>query len=445
LLQTPRPNLLEVRGRTVVSVAEDGTILGVDPDESDAGRAALESATHTVRLRPPQRLLPGLIDTHIHAPQWPQLGTGLDIPLERWLFEYTFPLEARYADESFAREVWRQMVPTLLAHGTTTAVYFATVHERATFLLAETCLAHGQRAYVGRVAMDHPEGTPEWYRDVDATAGLQASARSIEQIRSLDDPLGIVRPIITPRFIPACSDELLSGLGVLAERTGVLVQTHCSESDWEHQYVIDRHGCTDTESLDRFGLLRRGTVLAHGNHLGESDLAHIKRVGAGVSHCPLSNSYFAGAVFPARRAQALGVNVGIGSDVSGGAHPGLLPQCAMAVTVSRMFEDGVDATLPPDRRGVAGSRIDTVAAFHLATKGGADLLDAPLGLLEAGRQFDAIVVDLDRQHSPLRAWDNLDTEERVFEKIVRLASPADISAVYVAGRRVTPRGPVLSR
>ena len=103
-----------------------------------------------------------------------------------------------------------------------------------------------------------------------------------------------------------------------------------------------------------------------------------------------------------------------------------------------MYEDGVDAALPADQRGVSGSRIDTVAAFHLATKGGADLLDAPLGLLETGRQFDAIVVDLDRKHSPLRAWDNLDTEERVFEKIVRLASPADISAVFVAGRRVTP-------
>ena len=436
LLQTPTPTVLETREQAVVVVSDDGTIIGVETAESDAGRSALGAAAQTVTLQPTQRLLPGLIDTHIHAPQWPQLGTGLDIPLERWLFEYTFPLEARYADEAFAREVWGQMVPTLLAHGTTTAVYFATVHEQATLLLAKACLQHGQRAYVGRVAMDHPEGTPEWYRDIDARAGLEASTRSIDQIRSLHDPLGLVHPIITPRFIPACSDELLQALGNLAEQSGVLVQTHCSESDWEHQYVIDRHGCSDTESLDRFGLLRRGTVLAHGNHLGDNDLAHIKQVGAGVAHCPLSNSYFAGSVFPTRRAQALGVHVGIGSDVSGGAHPGLLPQCAMAVTVSRMFEDGVDARLPADRRGVVGSRIDTIAAFHLATKGGADLLDAPLGLLEAGRKFDAIVVDLDRPLSPLRAWDGLDNEERIFEKIVRLASPADISRVFVAGQTV---------
>ena len=437
LLQTPTPQSLEVREHIVVAVDDRGAVIGVHAAESDAGRAAVSSAAATLALTNAQRLLPGLIDTHIHAPQWPQLGTGLDIPLERWLFEYTFPLESRYADPAFASDVWQQMVPTLLAHGTTTAVYFATVHEAATLLLAETCLQHGQRAYVGRVAMDHPEGTPEWYRDADARAGLESSARSIEQIRALHDPLGLVEPIITPRFIPACSDELLRSLGSLAEQTGVLVQTHCSESDWEHQYVIERHGCTDTESLARFGLLRRSTVLAHGNHLSEVDLGTIAAVGAGVAHCPLSNSYFAGAVFPTRRAQGLGVHVGIGSDVSGGAHPGLLPQCAMAVTVSRMFDDGVDAALATERRGVPGSRIDTVSAFHLATKGGADLLGAPLGLIEKGRSFDAIVVDLDRPLSPLRAWTGIDNEERIFEKIVRLAAPADISRVFVAGQTVS--------
>jgi guanine deaminase len=436
LLQTPAPDLLEVRRDVVIAVGADGTILGVHPAGSAEAHAASADAEAHVRLRPGQRLLPGLIDTHIHAPQWPQLGTGLDIPLEQWLFEYTFPLESKYADDEFAQDVWDHMVPTLLAHGTTTAVYYGTVHERATLRLAQTCLRHGQRAWVGRVAMDHPEGTPDWYRDTDAAEGVAASARSIEAIRSLDDPLDLVEPIITPRFIPACTDELLGGLGALARTTGVLVQTHCSESDWEHGYVIERHGITDTESLFRLGLLRRGTVLAHGNHLGDGDLDLIEEVGAGVAHCPLSNAYFAGAVFPTKRALAKGVHVGLGSDVSGGAQPGLLPQCAMAVTATRIGEDGVDADRPAAERGLPGTRIDTVAALHLATLGGADILGAPLGLIAEGRQFDAIVVDVDRAGSPLRWWDGIDTEERIVEKIVRLATPADISGVWVAGRRV---------
>ncbi|NBU96572.1 MAG: guanine deaminase, partial [Actinobacteria bacterium] len=177
-------------------------------------------------------LMPGLVDTHIHAPQWPQLGVGLDLGLERWLFDLTFPLEARCADTGYAVDVWNHMVPTLLGLGTTTAVYHASTHVEATTALAEACVRHGQRAVIGRVAMDHPEGTPEWYRDADAAAAVSASRRSIDEIRGLGSSL--VQPIITPRFIPACSDAALVGLGELAADTGVTVQTHAAESDWQH-------------------------------------------------------------------------------------------------------------------------------------------------------------------------------------------------------------------
>ena len=105
---------------------------------------------------------------------------------------------------------------------------------QATRLLAEDCVRSGQRAFVGRVAMDHPEGTPEWYRDQSASAGVDASHRSIDAIRTVAAGSDLVQPIITPRFIPACSDELLHGLGRLASDSGALVQTHCSESDWAH-------------------------------------------------------------------------------------------------------------------------------------------------------------------------------------------------------------------
>ncbi|MFM2078081.1 MAG: guanine deaminase, partial [Actinomycetota bacterium] len=172
---TPTSTRLEVLRDVVVAVDAGGTVVGVHAEGSPAASAALSGAAHVHELTPSQRLLPGLVDLHIHAPQWPQLGTGLDLPLERWLFEYTFPLEARFADEGFAREVWAHMVPTLLAHGTTTAVYFSSIHEAATLALAEQCATSGQRAFVGRVAMDHPEGTPDWYRDASADDGVAAS------------------------------------------------------------------------------------------------------------------------------------------------------------------------------------------------------------------------------------------------------------------------------
>ena len=439
----PTAATLEVLADTALVIDAQGFITGVHPAGSTGAAGAIADSVQVVRLASDQRLMPGLVDLHIHAPQWPQLGTGLDLTLERWLFEYTFPLEARFADRQFAADVWNHMVPTLLAHGTTTAVYFATVHQEATRMLAEQCVRFGQRAFIGRVAMDHPEGTPTWYRDASAAVGIEASHASIEAVRSVGGTRALVQPIITPRFVPACTDELLAGLGALAASTGVPVQTHCSESDWAHTVVHDRFGTSDATVLRDMGLLRAGTVLAHGNFLSDDDMGAIRLVGAGVAHCPQSNSYFANAVFPVRHALELGVNVGMGTDVAGGAHPGLLGQCSRAVASARMLEDGVNPRVAAADRGTPNTRIDAVTAFHLATAGGGDVLGVPVGRFQVGQQFDAFVVDIANSRSGLRRWDGIDTgedgEARLFEKIVHLAGPDDIRTVWVAGRAVAPR------
>ncbi|MEO6571491.1 MAG: amidohydrolase family protein, partial [Ilumatobacteraceae bacterium] len=137
--QTPTADRLEVLDDHVITIDEAGIIDSVVPASRHEGPVDRT-------LDRDQVLVPGMIDTHVHAPQWPQLGTGLDLPLERWLFESTFPLEARFADPVFAQRVWDRMVPALLAHGTTTAAYFGSTHEIATTALAETCVRHGQRA-----------------------------------------------------------------------------------------------------------------------------------------------------------------------------------------------------------------------------------------------------------------------------------------------------------
>jgi len=434
MFHAPTPDRLETIDG-VVTVDTDGVIVDVVHDATSPTAIALVSqARKRWRLLPRERLLPGLVDTHIHAPQWPQLGTGLDLPLENWLFDRTFPLEARYADVGFARDVWEHMVPTLLGLGTTTAVYYSSIHEDATRLLAQRCEVSGQRAYVGRVAMDHPTGTPVWYRDESADVALERSRRSAGEVAEIGATSGLVKPILTPRFIPACSDELLTGMGRLADEVGAMVQTHCSESDWEHANVRQRFGRSDTEMLDAFGLLRAGTVLAHGNLVSTSDAALIRGRGAGIAHCPLSNSYFANCVLPLRRLLDAGVRVGIGSDVAGGASPGLLPQCAHAISASRMLEDGVDGSIDSDRRGVPGSRIDSVVAFHLATAGGAAMLDLNVGVFTPGSRFDAFAVDTQRSASGMREWSGIDDESRVFEKIVHLTGPEAITSVWVDGR-----------
>lgn len=135
LAQAPEPDRLELQERAVIEVDDRGVITAVERGGSEAAaRLAAGSRARGTHVEAPADalLIPGLVDTHNHAPQWPQLGTGLDMPLERWLFEHTFPLEARFSDLGFARPIWADVVAGLLAHGTTTAVYFASQDTAAT-------------------------------------------------------------------------------------------------------------------------------------------------------------------------------------------------------------------------------------------------------------------------------------------------------------------------
>lgn len=379
-------------------------------------------------------LLPGFVDLHVHAPQYPQLGSALDVPLEEWLFRYTFPLESRYADLGFAETVYRALVADLIASGTTTALYFATVHVPATQLLADICLELGQRALVGKVAMDHPEGTPDYYRDADAAEAVAGTRAVIDHIRSHPgNAAGRVQPVVTPRFIPACSDEALSGLGRLAQDCGCRVQTHVSESDWAHGHVLDRHGMSDAESLARFGLLTPHSVLAHGNFLSPSDMDLLKAHQTGVAHCPLSNAYFAGAVFPLRAALEKGVAVGLGSDISGGPAATIWETARMAIAASRMLESGVDPDVPAKERSRhKGARIDSTTAFYLATTGGAAALGLKVGHFAPGMQFDAMQVTPPALNLALTLPD-LPPEVRL-EQILYRTERGQIGQVWVDGR-----------
>jgi guanine deaminase len=410
---------------------EDGAIVSVVTSQDHRWQELQnEPATD---LRDQGFLLPGFVDLHIHAPQFPQLGQALDVPLEVWLQTHTFPLEARYKDLDYADGVYRTLVRTLLANGTTTAMYFATIHNPASLRLAEICLEMGQRALVGRVAMDLADECPDFYRDASAEESVALTEEFTAAVPGLaGNHTGLVKPVITPRFIPSCSDKALQGLGDMAHRTGAHVQTHCSESDWEHGHVLARCGKTDTEALAEFGLLGRHTILAHSNFITDDDMDMIRKRGAGVAHCPLSNVYFSNAVFPLRRALEKGLHVGLGTDISGGPSASLLDSVRMSIAASRMMEDGVDAKSQAGERGTPDSRIDFRTAFWLATRGGGEALDLPVGCFTPGNQFDAILVRLPEEYH----GDEDAAGDALLQKIVMLATRESIHATFVAGRLV---------
>jgi guanine deaminase len=383
--------------------------------------------------------LPGFVDLHVHAPQWPQLGLALDLPLEDWLQTCTFPLEARYADIDYAASAYESLVDSLLANGTTTALYFASIHLPATQKLADICLRRAQRALIGKVAMDNPEQCPDFYRDPSAAAAEADTRAFIHYVRTLSgNGGGLIQPVITPRFIPSCTEDLLSRLGRLVRETGCPVQTHCSESDWAHAFVLARYGITDTQALERFGLLSRRTVLAHGNFIGDADVATLLQHGAGIAHCPLSNVYFSDAVFPLRRMLERGMHVGLGTDISGGASPSILENARHAVIASRSLESGVDPTLGRVQRRSPDSRIDTPTAFWLATVGGGVALDLPVGLFRPGYQFDAVVIDANARDGNLRL-DAQATPGQILQKIVYHGARANVRETWVANRLVHSR------
>jgi guanine deaminase len=438
-LHTPARGRIEYLPGALIEVDEGGVIQAVHAkDAPQAGAAAVRhrAAGSLVTLGEGEYLLPGLVDLHVHAPQWPQLGLALDLPLEEWLQAYTFPLEARYGDTDYARQAYESLVDTLLANGTTTAMYFGTIHLAATEVLADICLRRSQRALIGRVAMDDRGQCPAYYRDPDAGTAVAETREFIGYVRSMaGNGSGLVLPVITPRFIPSCTDALLQGLGHLVRETGCHVQTHCSESDWAHDFVLARCGVTDTTALYRFGLLSRRTILAHGNFIDGPDVATILEAGAGIAHCPLSNVYFSDAVFPVRRMLDEGVHVGLGTDIAGGASPSILENARHAVIASRTLESGVDARLSRERRRSPDSRIDAATAFWLATAGGGIALDLRIGMFREGYQFDAIVVDGRSPHGNLRLREHAAPEE-ILQKIVYHATRADIREVWVANRRV---------
>ena len=197
---------IEIIGDALVTVSQDGDILEV----IDLGKIEYAVAlakcgierSDVLVLAESEAILPGFIDVHLHAPQYSYTGTATDRPLMDWLEHYTFPAESSHNEDLvWAEEVYTKLVRRLLANGTTTAVYFATMHARPTMLLADVCFRTGQRALIGKVNMDR--NAPDNY--VESTdESIAATELVIAHIRSKGSP-ELLLPVITPRFVPTCT------------------------------------------------------------------------------------------------------------------------------------------------------------------------------------------------------------------------------------------------
>ncbi len=380
-----------------------------------------------------QIILPGFVDLHIHAPQWAQSGTALDQPLEVWLNEYTFPLEAKFKDLEFAKEVYDDVVEVTLKNGTTSAVYFATVDKEPSMLLAKICGEKGQRGFVGKVAMDDPLGCPVYYKDETAEESIKTTEEFIQEVISIQDNYKQkVYPVITPRFIPTCTNESLKGLGELAKTYDVHIQTHVSESDWAHGFVKEKMGKNDAIAINDFGLMNDKTMVAHAPFLEEEDVKIMAEKQSTIAHCPLSNAYFANSALPVKDFTNKGINIGLATDISGGYSPSMYSAIRQAVVSSKMLNDGVNPALNADVRGRKDSSLTLNNALYLATVAGGKALKMPIGKFETGYIFDAQIVDT-KENIPQFYKEK--HEEDLLHKVLLLAQTNNIKEVWVQGEK----------
>ncbi|KAH6632619.1 hypothetical protein F5144DRAFT_256676 [Chaetomium tenue] len=402
-------NELEYLHDTAVGVDKEGKITFVERDcaEKKARETVLpqlgwkDAEVEVVKAKEGQFFFPGFIDTHIHAPQYPNAGIFGNSTLLNWLDTYTFPLEVSLSDLAKARRVYTRVIHKTLSHGTTCAAYFATIDVPATNLLADLCHARGQRALIGRVCMDEPSTSPANYRDESAEASVAATRESIAHIRALDPTHTLIRPIITPRFAPTSTFPLLVQLGALAAETTLPIQTHLSENRAEIALVKTLFPPTVTGAADdsyagvydAAGLLTGRTVLAHAVHLTTGEAALVARRGAKVSHCPGSNTALGSGAARVRRLLDRGIVCGLGTDVSGGFSPSVLEAARAAVMVSRHVVFMGEEVAGEDRER---EKLSVEEVLFLATRGGAEVvgLEERVGKFAVGMEWDAQLVGL---------------------------------------------------
>jgi len=281
-------------------------------------------------------IIPGLTDLHLHAPQYTFRASGMDLELLDWLNTYTFPQEARYEDTEFAKEAYSIFTEDMKKSPNTRACIFGTLHVPATEILMEQLDKTGIKAMVGKVNMDR-NGSPQLQEE-----SAQASAdATVQWIKDTLDKFENVKPILTPRFTPSCSDALMEKLSEIQKKYHLPMQSHLSENFGEIAWVKEL--CPNThfygEAYSQFDLFGGDcpTIMAHCVHSSDEEIALMKKQGVYIAHCPQSNTNLASGISPVRRYLDEGLHIGLGSDIAGGTSVSILRAMADAIQVSKLY------------------------------------------------------------------------------------------------------------
>ena len=388
----------------------DGGRIAAVGDYADLRRDGLAVIDHR-----PHLILPGLIDPHIHFPQV-QVVASWGAQLLDWLRDYTFPAEARFADSVHAERMAGAFCDMLIAHGTTTACAFASVHPGSVDALFGAAEARGMAMLGGKVMMDR-----------NAIPAVQDTAQ-----QSYDDTKALIARwqgrgrltyAITPRFAITSTPEQLAAAGALvAEHPDLPMQTHLSENRAEIDFTLSLYPQARDylDVYDRFGLLGPRSLMGHSIHLSEREIARMAETGTRAIHCPTSNLFLGSGLFDEAGLRRAGVVTGVATDIGGGTSYSMLQTLNEAYKVLQM----------------RGQNLPALQAFHWATRGNAIALgmEDRIGSLAVGSDADLMV--LDARATPAMAL-RAETVETLAEELFLLQIMGDDRAVvetYIAGR-----------
>ena len=393
-------------------VCTDGRVGGIYP-------TLPESAPKPLIDYGDRLVIPGLVDLHIHAPQFPFRGLGMDRELMQWLNNYTFPEEANYKALEYADKAYSIFAQHMQRSATTRAVVFATIHRPATELLMQKMDATGLVSYVGKVNMDR------WSPDFLIETTDESVSETRHWLEQTLESFPNTRPIITPRFIPTCTPALLAELGRIAEEYRLPVQSHLSENREEIAMVkqLEPNAASYGHAYDQYGLFGSAApcVMAHCVHSSDAELELIRQRGVFIAHSPESNLNVSSGIAPISRYLAMGLKVGLATDVAGGSSECMFKAMAHAIQSSHMYWRLIDDSYP---------QLSFADVFTMATRTSGAFF-GQVGAFDPGYAFDALVID----DSDILTPQPRTLAERL-ERLPYLASSRNIAAKFVNGRPI---------
>lgn len=362
-------------------------------------------------------IIPGFVDLHLHAPQYANRGIGMDKELLPWLEDYTFPEEEKFSDLDYAKSIYSGLIKEIWRQGTTRSVIFSSIHNSSTRLLLDYFTKSGLGAYIGKVAMDR--NCPKYLIEP-----LDLILNETEEIiKDYNYRTSLVKPIITPRFVPTCTPDLLQGLGDLANKYCVPVQSHLSENLQEVQWVNSLHPEFDNyakvyDHYNCFGQVP--TIMAHSIYNTEDEIELMSKNEVYVAHCPNANYNLASGIMPTRKYLDKGVNIGLGSDIGAGHNLSIKSIMVAAIQASKIKWLHSEKTL---------NWLKMEEAFYLGTRGGGRFF-GNVGSFEEDFEFDALVIN-----DESLGVSNISLKERL-ERFIYIGDDRNIVARFVAGKEV---------